>query len=83
MNIVTFVSPVSVSAPKLWMISFFHNTMTKDAFLASKYGILQLLRPQQKVLIDPLGKHSGYDDDDDDDDGKYSKQEQCSKLGYE
>lgn len=33
MNIMTFCVPVSVSSPKLWALSFYHGTLTKDSFL--------------------------------------------------
>jgi hypothetical protein len=33
MNIMTFCMPVSVSSPKLWALSFYHGTLTKDSFL--------------------------------------------------
>jgi hypothetical protein len=33
MNIMTFCIPVSVSSPKLWALSFYHGTLTKDFFL--------------------------------------------------
>ena len=33
MNIMTFCTPVSVSSPKLWTLSFYHGTLTKDSFL--------------------------------------------------
>jgi len=33
MNIMTFCTPVSVSSPKLWALSFYHGTLTKDSFL--------------------------------------------------
>ena len=32
----TFCTPVSVSSPKLWALSFYHGTLTKDSFLANK-----------------------------------------------
>jgi hypothetical protein len=33
MNVMTFCIPVSVSSPKLWALSFYHGTLTKDSFL--------------------------------------------------
>lgn len=61
MNIVTFASPISVAPPKLWMISLYHNTRTKDSFVQSCQGVLQLLSPHQQDLVPVLGKQSGYD----------------------
>ena len=61
MNIVTFATPVSVN-PRLYMISLYHGTMTRDAFLSNKYAVLQLLDKKQKDLVPILGKRSGYED---------------------
>ena len=36
MNIMTFCTPVSVSSPKLWALSFYHGTLTKDSFLGCR-----------------------------------------------
>lgn len=73
MNIVTFCTPVSVAAPKLFVISLYYNTLTMDSFLASGQGILQLLRPSQKMLVPILGKRSGYETD-------FSKRDACDAL---
>jgi flavin reductase (DIM6/NTAB) family NADH-FMN oxidoreductase RutF len=51
--------------------------MTKDAFLESKYGILQLLTPEQHGLVHILGKHSGYEAAA----TGYSKPMECAKIG--
>lgn len=75
MNIVTFCTAVSVAAPKLYIISLYYHTLTKDAFLTSGSGILQLLRPDHKHLVPILGKYSGYDPN-------YKKQSECKKMGY-
>lgn len=75
MNIVTFAIPVSVAQPKLWAISLYKNTFTKDSFLKSNCGVLQLLKPCQKNLVPVLGKRSGYE-------MGYSKRDECSKLGF-
>lgn len=75
MNIVTFCTAVSVSPPKLWIISLYHDTLTKDAFLASGRGVLQLLRPRHKELIGILGKRSGYE-------AGYSKRTECLAKGF-
>lgn len=76
MNIVTFCSAVSVAAPKLWAVSLYDDTLTKDSFLASGRGVLQLLRPSQKALVPILGKRSGYE-------VGYSKRGACSWLRYD
>ena len=71
MNIITFTSPVSVAAPKLWMVSLYKGTLTKISFLGNddennegngtKIGVLQLLRPHQAGLVPALGKRSGME----------------------
>eukprot|EP00979_Chaetoceros_neogracilis_P008866 scaffold1987_cov236-Chaetoceros_neogracile.AAC.6 len=76
MNIVTFATPVSVN-PRLYMISLYHGTMTRDAFLSNKYAILQLLDKKQKDLVPILGKRSGYDYKQ-----GYDKQIECSERGF-
>ena len=81
MNIVTFTTPVSVK-PRLFMVSLYHNTMTKDSFLHSKYGILQLLNKDQKYLVPILGKSSGYDTTDLGDDMLNPKEGKCQEKGY-
>ena len=73
MNIVTFCTPVSI-VPKLWAVSLYHDTLTKDSFLSSRRGVLQLLSPAQKHLVPILGKHSGYD-------SSFSKSIECSNVG--
>lgn len=83
MNIMTFCIPVSVSSPKLWALSFYHGTLTKDAFLGctegdenargSSEGILQLLKFDHRHLVPILGKQSGRDID---------KSTLCSKEGF-
>ena len=75
MNIVTFATPVSVAPPKLWVVSLYHGTLTKDSFMANQRGVLQLLRPNQKHLVPVLGKHSGREHG-------FSKREECSSLGF-
>lgn len=75
MNIVTFATPVSVAPPKIWAVSLYHRTLTKDSFLASQRGVLQLLRPNQKYLVPVLGKHSGREPG-------YSKRDECHQLGF-
>ena len=71
MNIMTFCTPVSIS-PKLWAISLYHETLTKDSFLEHGYGILQLLTPSQHPLVGILGKQSGY---------RRDKQNACRQIG--
>jgi hypothetical protein len=79
MNIMTFCTPVSVSTPKLWALSFYHGTLTKDSFLGEtvdtttgdphtngrscSIGVLQLLRFKHRYLVPILGKQSGRDID--------------------
>lgn len=74
MNIVTFSTALSVAPPKLHAVSLYHDTLTKDAFLTSGRGILQLLRPKQKALVPILGKNSGYTLD---------KRQACAALGWD
>uniref|UniRef100_A0A7S4WDD1 Flavin reductase like domain-containing protein n=1 Tax=Ditylum brightwellii TaxID=49249 RepID=A0A7S4WDD1_9STRA len=73
MNIVTFATPVSVAPPKLWAVSLYSNTLTRDAFLRSKVAVLQLLCPSHKHLVPILGKRSGYEQN-------YSKRNECAKM---
>jgi flavin reductase (DIM6/NTAB) family NADH-FMN oxidoreductase RutF len=75
MNVVTFATAVSVAIPKLWVVSLYYDTLTKDSFCEKGTGVLQLLRPSQKVLVPVLGKRSGYEQD-------FDKKEECSKLGF-
>lgn len=76
MNIVTFATPVSVAPPKLWTVSLYTNTMTRDCCLESGVGVLQLLTPVMSQVVPLLGKRSGYEEG-------YSKQEACQEAGYE
>ena len=71
----TFCTAVSVSAPKLWALSLYKNTMTKNCFFSNKVGILQLLNKKQCHLVPILGKRSGYEKD-------YDKEFECEKIGY-
>jgi flavin reductase (DIM6/NTAB) family NADH-FMN oxidoreductase RutF len=97
MNIVTFATAVSVAAPKLWAVSLYHNTLTKDSFLASGYGVLQLLsssspstsasssstnNSNQKYLVPVLGKRSGYDNTASTPGTYLSKKEESAQLGF-
>ena len=76
MNIVTFATPVSVAPPKLWVISLYSNTKTRQAFLDSNVGVLQLLTPSLKHIVPILGKRSGYEEG-------YSKQTECANIGHQ
>jgi hypothetical protein len=78
MNIVTFATPVSVAPKKLWIVSLYHGTRTKDAFFAaaqSPIAVLQLLEPQHKHLVPILGKRSGYE-------AGYSKAAACAAVPH-
>ena len=74
MNIVTFATLVSVQ-PKLYMISLYHGTKTRDSFFKNQHGILQLLDKRQKNLVPLLGKRSGYEEG-------YQKHAACRDGGY-
>ena len=76
MNIVTFATPVSVAPPKLWIVSLYRNTKTRQAFLEYGEGVLQLLTPSHKHLVPLLGKRSGYEEG-------YSKREACQEIGLD
>lgn len=76
MNIVTFAIPVSVEPPKLWAVSLYYNTLTRQSMVDSGMGVLQLLTPAQKHLVPILGKRSGYEKG-------FSKRIECQKLGFE
>eukprot|EP00563_Minutocellus_polymorphus_P003041 CAMPEP_0181046482 /NCGR_PEP_ID=MMETSP1070-20121207/14374_1 /TAXON_ID=265543 /ORGANISM="Minutocellus polymorphus, Strain NH13" /LENGTH=184 /DNA_ID=CAMNT_0023125099 /DNA_START=238 /DNA_END=792 /DNA_ORIENTATION=- len=75
MNIVTFTTAVSVAPPKTWAVSLYTNTLTRRAFLDSKVGVLQLLRPDQSKLVPILGQRSGYEDG-------YDKKDECKGAGF-
>jgi flavin reductase (DIM6/NTAB) family NADH-FMN oxidoreductase RutF len=76
MNIVTFCTCLSVAeSNKLYAVSLYHDTLTKDSFVYHGTGILQLLRPHHKALVPILGRQSGYD-------VTTNKQEQCQQLGH-
>jgi Flavin reductase like domain len=79
MNIVTFCTGLSVASPKLYAVSLYYNTLTKDSFLYHGRGILQLLRPCHKRLVPILGQQSGYRTTST---TMLSKPEQCARLGY-
>lgn len=49
--------------------------MTREAFMKSKIGVLQLLSPDQVSLVPVLGKRSGYETD-------FSKADACNLLGF-
>lgn len=73
MNIVTFCTAISVAPPKLYAVSLYHDTMTKDAFLSSGRGVLQLLRPRHSSLVPLLGQQSGY---------TFNKRDACAEAGF-
>ena len=75
MNIVTFATAVSVAPPKIWAVSLYTTSLTRRAFLDSKVGVLQLLRPDQSKLVPILGKRSGYEDG-------YDKRNECKGAGF-
>ena len=75
MNIVTFATAVSVAPPKIWAVSLYTTSLTRRAFLDSKVGVLQLLRPDQSKLVPILGKRSGYEDG-------YDKRNKCKGAGF-
>jgi flavin reductase (DIM6/NTAB) family NADH-FMN oxidoreductase RutF len=75
MNVVTFCTKVSVASPQLWIVSLYHNTLTKDSFEESRTAVLQLLRPAHKHLVPVLGKRSGYD-------VTFSKRQACADVGF-
>ena len=90
MNIVTYATPVSVN-PRLYMVSLYHGTMTRDAFQNNRYAVLQLLDQSQADLVPILGKRSGYEYKHNLQQGRgqgqgqgqgYSKEEECRKAGH-
>jgi hypothetical protein len=74
MNIVMYVTPGSITPDRLWCVGVVKSSLTHINFISSKFGILQLLRPQQSSLVKLLGSSSGRDVD---------KQRECGKLGFE
>jgi flavin reductase (DIM6/NTAB) family NADH-FMN oxidoreductase RutF len=74
MNIIMYVTPGSITPDRLWCVGVIKSSLTHINFISSKFGILQLLRPQQSSLVKLLGSSSGRDVD---------KQWECGKLGFE
>ena len=76
----TYCMPVSIEPPKLWALSLYKGTLTKDWLLSSetndntKTAILQLMTQDQHCLVKILGKQSGND---------INKADICSKHGWE
>ena len=73
------------------MVSLYHGTMTRDAFLSNRYAVLQLLDQSQADLVPILGKRSGYEYKYEYKQGQagqqgqgqgYSKEEECRKVGH-
>lgn len=69
-----YVTPGSITPDRLWCVGVVKSSLTHINFISSKFGILQLLRPQQLSLVKLLGSSSGRDVD---------KQRECGKLGFE
>lgn len=74
MNIVTYVTPVSITPDRLWCVGIVKSSLSHANFISQKSGILQLLRPQHSNLVKLLGGSSGADVD---------KQRECEELGFE
>jgi len=74
-SLTIIILPPDMILADLMKISFYHGTMTKDAFFSKKYGILQLLDKDQKDLVRILGKRSGYE-------AGYDKQRESERVGY-
>ena len=62
MNILTYATPVGVQ-PRLWAVSLFRKTLSRDNFVAHKGGVLQQLCNSHAQLTYPLGGLSGRDVD--------------------
>ena len=62
MNILTYATPVGVQ-PRLWAVSLFRKTLSRDNFVARKGGVLQLLCDSHAPLTYSLGGLSGRDVD--------------------
>jgi len=75
MNILTFATPVSVSDPKLWIVSLYNQTLTQKSFFQSKVAVLQLLTEKQAPLVDVLGKRSGMEEG-------FSKEDACAEKDF-
>ncbi|KAL3939806.1 MAG: hypothetical protein SGBAC_005533 [Bacillariaceae sp.] len=84
MNIMTYCMPVSIGPPKLWALSIFKDTKTRELFLLDhldddstpttpKQGILQLLTKDHHALVPILGKKSGRD---------INKEQACAEAGW-
>lgn len=74
LNIVTYASPIAIQPDRMYALSLFKNTMSWKNMLQSKRGVLQILQQKHAVLLDVLGRQSGYNID---------KLEAISKLGFE
>ncbi len=57
MNIMTYVIPVSMN-PKHYIIALYHDTQSLENWQSSRRGTLQILAPEQAVLVRVLGKKS-------------------------
>ncbi|KAA8496982.1 hypothetical protein FVE85_0711 [Porphyridium purpureum] len=59
MNIVTYVTPVSIHPQRLWALSLFVDTQSHENFTRSRVARLQLLCKDHARLVPLLGKQSG------------------------
>lgn len=73
MNVVTYVTPVSITPDRLWSVGLVKSSLSHDNFMSRKSGILQLLRPQHSSLVKLLGGSSGNDVD---------KRTECKRLCF-
>jgi flavin reductase (DIM6/NTAB) family NADH-FMN oxidoreductase RutF len=63
MNIVTFVTPVSLRPQRIYALSLYKGTLSHENFIERGWGILQLMKQGHAPLVEILGKRSGRDMD--------------------
>ena len=63
MNIVTYVSAVSIKPEALWALSLYKSSLSYEIFTRQGWGLLQLLNDDLANVVPILGKQSGRDVD--------------------
>lgn len=63
MNIITYVSAVSIQPEPLWALSLYKTSLSHELFMRQGWGLLQLLSEDIASVVPILGKKSGRDVD--------------------
>jgi flavin reductase (DIM6/NTAB) family NADH-FMN oxidoreductase RutF len=65
MNIVTYVSAVSIKPEPIWALSLYKSSLSHELFTRQGWGLLQLLNEDlaHPIVVSVLGKQSGRDID--------------------